>query len=68
MRRKFPETITYETSETNSSFQVKQGMTRKAEFLFFTSFLLVLTKLSFWRVDWPLGYNSVKYSEFPDIF
>ena len=47
--------------ETNSSFHVKQRITGKVQFLFFSSFLLVLTKSSFWEEDWALGYNSMKF-------
>ena len=39
----------------------------KVSFLFLQSFLLVLTKLSFWRADWALGYHSMAYGQFPDI-
>ena len=37
--------------ETNSSFHMKQCTARKAQFLFFSSFLPVLTKFSFWEED-----------------
>ena len=50
--------ITHKIFETNSSFH----------FLFFKSFLLVLTKLSFWQGEWALGYHSMKFRQFPDIF
>ena len=53
--------------ETKSSFHVKQRSTRKVQFLFFSSFLLVLTKYSFWEEDWALGYNSMKFGDFSDI-
>ena len=44
----------------------------KVQFLFFSSFLLVSTKFSFWEKDWALGYNSMKFldldvSWFPKI-
>ena len=32
----------------------------------FKSFFLVLTKFSFWRRDWPLGYHSMGFRHFPD--
>ena len=32
--------------------------TGKVQFIFFGSFLLLLTKFSFWKEDWALGYNS----------
>ena len=38
------------------------------KFLFFKSFLLVLTKFSFWLGDWTLGYHSVKFRHLPQIF
>ena len=51
------------TFETNSSFQVKLGTTGKVKFLFFTRFLPVLKK-----EDGALGYNSIKFWDFPDIY
>ena len=45
--------------ETNSSFHVKQRTTGKVQSLFLSSFLLVLTKFSFWEEEWALGYNSI---------
>ena len=33
----------------------------------FRSFLLVLTKLSFWQGGWALGYHSVGFRHFPDV-
>ena len=47
--------------ETNSSFHVKQGTSGKAQFLFFSSFLLALTQFSFRGKDWALGYNFIKF-------
>ena len=38
-----------------------------ASFLFFKSFLLVSTKISFWQEDWALGYDSMKFRHFSDI-
>ena len=35
--------------------------------LFFKSFLLALTKLSFWQGDWGLGYHSMGIRHFPDV-
>ena len=52
---------------TNSSFHVKQCTTEKKQFLFFNSCLLVLTKFSFWKKDWTLGYNSMKFLDFHDV-
>ena len=42
-------------------------MWNSAQFLFFKSFLLVLTKLSFWLGDWALGYHSMMFRQFPGI-
>ena len=39
----------------------------KVQFLFFKSFLLVITKLSFWRWDWAVGYRPMKFGQYPDI-
>ena len=36
--------------------------------LFFRSFLLILTKFLFWQEDWALGYHSMKFWDFPEIF
>ena len=30
--------------------------------------MLVLTKISFWQEDWVLGYYSMEFRHFPDIF
>ena len=30
-------------------------------------FLLVLTRVLFWRWDWPLGYHSMGFRHFPDV-
>ena len=57
----FEPTTIHKISETNSSFHMKQCTTGKVHFLFFSSFLLVLTKVSFWEEDWALGYNSMKF-------
>ena len=35
--------------------------------IFFSSFLLVTTKLLFWEENWALAYNSIKFSDFPDL-
>ena len=55
-----PTTI-HKIFETNSSFHAKQRTTGKVQFLFCSSFLLALTKFSFWEEDWALGYNSMKF-------
>ena len=62
-----PATTIHRTFEINASFHLKQRTTGKVQFLFFGSFLLVLTKFSFWEEDWALGYNSMKIWDFPDI-
>ena len=46
-------TIPDKIIEASSSFHMKY--TVKDQFLFLGSFLLVLTKLLFWREDWSLG-------------
>ena len=46
--------------ETNFSISVKQRTMGKVQFQFLNSFLLVLTKFSFWEKEWALGYNSMK--------
>ena len=53
--------------ETKSTFPVKQGTTGKVQFVFFTGFFLVLKIFSFWEEDWALGYNSMRFWDFPDI-
>ena len=37
----------------------KKFATRKIQFLFFSNFLLVLTKFSFWEEDWALRFHIV---------
>ena len=46
--------------ETNFSVSVKWRTTGEVQFQLLNSFLLVLTKFSFWEEDWTLGYNSMK--------
>ena len=67
-RNLFVTTIMDKIFEKNSSFLVKQRTMGKVQFLLFWSFLLALTKLSFLKEDWALGYNSMKFCDFPDIF
>ena len=43
--------------EANYSLHRKDHTTRKVQFLFLLSFLLVLTKLSFCLEEWVLGNN-----------
>ena len=52
-------TTIHKIFQANSSFHVKQRTTGKVQLLFFRSFLLVLTKFSFWEEDWALGYHSM---------
>ena len=54
-------TTIHKLFETNPSFHVKQRTTGKVQFLFFSSFLLMLTKFSIWEEGWALGYNAVKF-------
>ena len=54
-------TSTDKIFEKNSSFHVKWRTTGKVQFLFSRSLLLVLTKFSFWKEDWALGYTSMKF-------
>ena len=46
-------TVMAKIYETNFSVSMKWG---KIQFQFLNSFLLVLTKPSFWKEDWALGY------------
>ena len=53
--------------ETNSSFHVKQSTTEKVHFLFYSNFLLVLTKFLFSEEGWALGHifnNALKFSKY----
>ena len=61
-------------SESKKGFQ-RQSLTKylrhttgKVKLLFFGTFLLALTKFSFWPGDWALGYDSVKFRHFPNFF
>ena len=67
VKNKFPETITSKISKTNSYFHLDQLATRKADFIFFKSFLLVLTKLVFWQGDWALSYHPMEFRQSSDI-
>ena len=57
----FTTTSTDKIFENNCTFHVKQRTTEKVQFLFSGSFLLVLTKFSFWEKDWALHYTSMKF-------
>ena len=48
-------------------FMWNSALREKFNFYFCKSFLLVLTKFSFWQEDWALGYHSMKFRLFPDI-
>ena len=39
----------------------------KVQFLFFRTFVSVLTKFSFFKEDWALGYNLCSFRDFTDI-
>ena len=59
--------------EANFSFYVRQCTMGRVQFSLSGCFVLVLAKLSFcvWggdEGDWALGYNSMKFREFFDIF
>ena len=54
-------TTVHRIFETKSSFHVKQRITGKVQFPFFSIFFLVLRKFLFWEEDWALGYNSMKF-------
>ena len=47
---------------------VKQRTTGKVQFLVSSTFLLVLTKFSFWEEDLALGYTSITFWHFLNIF
>ena len=42
-------------------FLCVQRTTEKVQFLFSRSIFLVLTKISFWKEDWALGYTSMEF-------
>ena len=60
-------TILAKIYETNFSVSVKKHTTGKVQFQFLNSFLLALTKFSFWEEDWALGYNCMKILDLLDI-
>ena len=45
----------------------KNSTMGKIQLPFFMDFLLLLRKRSFWGEDWALGYNSMRFWDFPDI-
>ena len=58
-------TISYKIFETNSSFHENLGHHGKS---LIATFLLVLAKFLFWQGPWILGYHSMKFRHFPNIF
>ena len=55
----------------NSSFHAKQPTTGDFKFLFLISFVLALTKFSFWEEDLAAVYNYISfclYSEFSQFY
>ena len=54
-------------SGASSRFPVKYRTAGRFQFLSFSSFLLVLTKFLLWEEEWTLGYNSMKFQDFPDL-
>ena len=67
----FESWVTYHYSQNiwdYCSFHVKWRSVGKVSFLFFKSVLLVLTKVSFWQQAWAIGYYSMKFRHFLDIF
>ena len=46
---------------------MKQCTTGKLPFLFLKSFLLALTKFSFWEENWAIGYNFMKFWDLLNI-
>ena len=67
IKKKFPETTTLKISENNYSFHLKWCTMGKVSFLFFKSFLLVVTKPSCWDGHWALGYHSMEFRKLIDI-
>ena len=53
-------------SETNSDFMWNSAL-REKNFYFKRRSVLVSTKCSFLRGEWPLGYDSMKFRYFADI-
>ena len=45
----------------------KTGRTRKIWYLLLRVFWLLLSKFSFWKEDWALGYVSIQIWDFPSI-
>ena len=63
--------VTFTFSVLDWKHPFSANLVQKISFLFFKSFLLVSTKLSFWQGDWALGwalgYHSMGFRHFPDI-
>ena len=56
-------TIMDKIFETNCSFHPRGALREKFNFCFSGS----IANFLFWQKDWALGYNSMKFSDFPDI-
>ena len=66
-KKLFVETTIHKILETNSSFCLKECITGKIPFPFFSSFLLILMKFSFCKEEWAWDNNSIRFSDFSDI-
>ena len=66
-KKLFLQKIDVKIFDTNSSSHVKRRTTGKVKFLFFSRFLIVLTRFPFREGDQTLGNNSMKFWDFPDI-
>ena len=62
----FLDTIIHRVSRNNVA--LRSALWEMLDFLFFKSFLLVLTAFSFWQGGWALSYHPVEFRDFPDIF
>ena len=64
----FPEITIHKISETNSNFHVTCRSTDgKSLISIFREHFANINKLSFWLVDWALGYHSMEFRHFPYI-
>ena len=48
-------------SDNHYCYNHSQNFAGKVQFHFFSNFLLILAKFSFWEDDWALDYNSMKF-------
>ena len=67
-KKLLPETTTGKIFEKSSSFKMKLHTTGKVQFLFSRGYLLVLANFLFWGGDWALGYNSMKFCYYSELF